>query len=273
MRLISMFALSAFSATAVAAPFTFKGSDTLAGVMTDAIQASGLQDEIQYVGGGSGKGEEAVVAGQQGIAPMSRELKKEAAAKAVAAGIELVGHAIALDGLGVFVNRANPIARLSLPELKAIFTCETTDWSAFPTAGKTGPIQAFRRDDNSGTTDTFKSIVGIKAFGACVTVLPETPDIANETAVNPNAIGYSGLSATRAGNRAVNIAKDAQSGAYTPTVQNVRSKIYPLSRKLYVYEAKGSYTLNSVESKLLPQLLDRSFMDPIVQQNDFITLD
>lgn len=75
MRLISAVALSTISASAFAAPFTFKGSDTLAGMMTDAIQAAGLAEEIQYVGGGSGKGEEAIVAGQQGIAPMSRELK------------------------------------------------------------------------------------------------------------------------------------------------------------------------------------------------------
>jgi hypothetical protein len=53
----------------------------------------------------------------------------------------------------------------------------------------------------------------------------------------------------------------------------VRKGLYPLARTLYVYEAKGSYTLNSAEAQLLPNLLDRSFLDPIVQQNDFITLD
>jgi phosphate transport system substrate-binding protein len=273
MRLISAVILSAVSSTAFAAPFTFKGSDTLAGMMTDAIQASGLQDEIQYVGGGSGKGEEAIAAGQQGIAPMSREIKKEALSKAKAAGIEIAAHPIALDGLGVFVNRPNPMSKLSLPQLKAIFTCEITDWSKLPGSGKTGTIEAFRRDDNSGTTDTFKSLVGIKSFGACVTVMPETTDIANETSTNPNAIAYSGLSASREGNRTVSISKTDDSGAYQPTVHNVRVKLYPLARTLFVYEAKGSYSLNAVESKLLPQILDRSFMDPIVQQNDFITLD
>ncbi|NBX17629.1 MAG: hypothetical protein EBR09_09710 [Proteobacteria bacterium] len=273
MRIISALALSAFSASALAAPFTFKGSDTLAGVMTDAIQAAGLAEEIQYVGGGSGKGEEAIVAGQQGIAPMSRELKKEAAAKAAAAGIEVVAHPIALDGLGVFVNASNPVTKLSLPQVKAIFMCEVTDWSKVAGSTRSGAIEVFRRDDNSGTTDTFKSIVGIKTFGACVKVLPETPDIANETATNANAIGYAGLSATRAGNRPLSLSKTDGAGSYLPTVHNVRVKLYPLARTLYVYEARGSYSLNTAELKLLPQVLDRSFMDPIVQQNDFITLD
>lgn len=273
MRTISILALSSISAAAAAAPFTFKGSDTLAGIMTDAIQAAGLQDEIQYVGGGSGKGEEAIVAGQQGVAPMSREMKKEAVAKALASGIELVAHPIGLDGLGVFVHKSNLTNKMSLQTVKAIFTCEITDWSKIPNSQKTGAIEAFRRDDNSGTTDTFKSIVGIKTFGSCVKVFAETTDIANETSTNPSAIGYSGLAATREGNRPLTLSKDDRSGAYLPTVHNVRAKLYPLARTLFVYEARGSYTLNSAESKLLLQVTDRSFMDPIVQQNDFITLD
>lgn len=273
MRLISSLLVTAISSSAFAAPFTFKGSDTLAGLMTDAIQAAGLAEEIQYVGGGSGKGEEAIVAGQQGIAPMSREMKKDAVSKATAAGIEVVAHPIALDGIGVFVNRANLVGKLSLPTIKAIFTCQITDWSKINGSMKSGAIEVFRRDDASGTTDTFKSIVGVKEFGSCVQVMKETTDIANETAINPNAVGYAGLSATREGNRPVTISKDDSSGAYLPTVHNIRKKLYPLARTLYVYESKGSYTLNAAELKLLPQVLDRSFMDPIVQQNDFITLD
>ncbi|NBO38815.1 hypothetical protein EBU99_09550 [bacterium] len=269
----STLALSVLSVSAFAAPFTFKGSDTLAGVMTDAIQAAGLQNEAQYVGGGSGKGEEALVAGQQGIAPMSREMKKEAFEKAVAAGIEPVAHAIALDGIGVYVNVSNKVNKLSLAQVKAIFSCEITDWAKLPSSGKTGTIEVFRRDDASGTTDTFKHIVGVKTFGACVKILNETADIASETVNNANAVAYAGLSAGRPGNRAVQLSKDDNSIAYLPTVYNVRNSLYPLARTLFVYEATGSYTLNSVESKLLPQLLDRSFLDPIIQQNEFITLD
>lgn len=273
MKFYGLLATCLLSSGAFAAPFTFQGSDTLAGIMTDAIQASGLQDEIQYVGGGSSKGEKALISGQQGIAPMSRAAKSDAIAKAAAAGIEVIAHPVGLDGLGVFVNKANTLGKLSLPQVKSIFTCEVTDWSVFPSSGLTGPIQAFRRDDVSGTTDTFKSIVGVKEFGSCVTVMAETADIAAETASNPLAIGYSGLSATRENNRPLTLSKDDRSGAYLPTVHNVRKALYPLARTLYVYEAKGSYTLNTAEAQLLTNLLDRSFLDPIVQQNDFITLD
>ena len=185
----------------------------------------------------------------------------------------MIAHPVGLDGLGVFVNSANNLPKLSLNQVKSIFTCDVTDWSAFPNSGLTGHIQAFRRDDFSGTTDTFKSIVGVKEFGSCVTVMAETADIAAETASNPLAVGYSGLSATRDGNRPLTLSKDERSGAYLPTVHNVRKALYPLARTLYIYEAKGSYTLNSAEAQLLPNLLDRSFLDPIVQQNDFITLD
>jgi phosphate transport system substrate-binding protein len=273
MRLLTTVCISALGSSAFAAPFTFKGSDTLAGVMTDAIQAAGLSDEIQYVGGGSGKGEEAIISGQQGIAPLSREMKKDAAAKAAAAGITPVAHPIALDGIGIFVNGTNAVGRMSLALIKSIFTCQVTDWTKVQGSSRSGTIEVFRRDDASGTTDTFKHIVGVKEFGACVKVVKETTDIAAETSSNPNAIGYAGESATRPQNRAVAVSKDEKSGAYLPTVHNIRKSLYPLSRTLYVYEATGNYKLNDAESRLLPQLLDRSFLDPIVQQNDFVTLD
>src|SRR5262245_8086254 len=102
----------ALSSAANAAVYSFQGSDTLAAVMSDAIIASGMNGEIGYTGGGSGKGEAAMVAGEQGIAPMSREVTADAIEKGRAAGVSFVARVIALDGLGIFVNRANALAGL-----------------------------------------------------------------------------------------------------------------------------------------------------------------
>jgi hypothetical protein len=48
---------------------------------------------------------------------------------------------------------------------------------------------------------------------------------------------------------------------------------YPLSRQLLVYEATGRRTPSRVEAELLDYLLDRSYMDPIIRDHDFHTLD
>lgn len=250
----------------------FSGSDTLGGVMTDAIIAAGLDQSIGYVGGGSGVGEKALANGEIGIAPMSRQMKPEAIAIAQAAGVTVLEHVIALDGVAVFVNGSNVTPGLDLNTLARIFSCEITSWAQVPGSGKSGAINAFRRDDLSGTTDTFKSLVGVKKFGACVTVVHETADIAEKTATDADAVGYAGLSAKNENNREVAISK-AGTAYVLPTAGTIRNETYPLSRKLYIYEASGARTPNQVEAQLLEQLLDRSFLDPIVQDHDFVTLD
>jgi phosphate transport system substrate-binding protein len=252
----------------------FKGSDTMAGILTDAIIASGLNTEITYEGGGSGLGETALVNGEQGIAPMSRPMKAEAVAALKAKGVTPVAHVLALDGIGIFVNESNTITGIDIATLKAIFTCKMTKWEQLPGSTKTGPIVAVRRNDASGTTDTFKNLVGVKDFGTCVTVMAETTDISTKTATDENAIGYSGATAKKDGNISLPVAVDVNSKYVPLNVSTVRSFEYPLARRLFIYEATGAKTPNSSEEKLLNSyLLDRSFLDPIVQDHEFYTVD
>lgn len=135
-----------------------------------------------------------------------------------------------------------------------------------------GKIQVYARDEFSGTTDAFKKLVGIKEFGDCVTVIPETSEIARRTATEKMSIAFSGLSGQRDANRILPLSTVAGDTAYLPTVQDVRTRRYPLARELYVYEASGSVQPSSAELELLDLLLDPSFINPILLDNDFITL-
>jgi phosphate transport system substrate-binding protein len=261
------------SSQALADAKAIEGSDTLYGLLSDAILGAGLEGELTYAGGGSGNGEKALVEGRQGIAPMSRAMKDDAIAKAKAKGIDVVPHKIALDGVGVFVNKSNPLEKIDMNSLRSIFSCRAGNWEDIPGSTKKGPIKVFRRNDASGTTDTFKSLVKIDAFGSCVTVLPETADISAITSKDSEALAYSGLSAGTDKNKALSVAADASATWYLPTIANIRTFNYPLSRFLYVYEAKGALVPSVAEAALLEKVLDRGFMDPIVQSNEFFTLD
>ncbi len=251
------------------AVLSLQGSDTMSGYMSDIIIASGLEASLVYQGGGSGLGEAALVAKTQHITAMSRAFKPEMLAKATAAGVKVEEYVVGLDGVGIFVNSANTTPSLTLAQVAKIFSCEITNWKDL--GGQDLAITAYRRNDNSGTTDTFKTLVGVKTFGACVKVLAETSDIAVTTATEASAVGYSGMSALREGNKDLALAKDASSKAYTPSPANIRSFIYPLARKLYVYAATGELT--PAEQTLLDNVLDRSFSDPILVDNEFFTVD
>lgn len=262
-----------FQASVFADVKAIEGSDTLYGLISDAILASGLEGDITYAGGGSGKGETALLQGRQGIAPMSRPMKDDAVAQAKAKGIEVVPHKIALDGVGVFVHGSNPLEKIDMNSLRSIFSCRAGNWEDIPGSTKKGPIKVFRRNDSSGTTDTFKSLVKIEQFGSCVTVLPETADVAAITSKDSEALAYSGLSAGTGKNKALSVATDDSATWYLPTIANIRTFKYPLSRYLFVYEAKGAVVPTASEAALLDKVLDRGFMDPIVQANEFFTLD
>lgn len=85
-------------AASSASALDMKGSDTLAEVTKDAVSLCGLATAINYVGGGSGTGQAAMVAGTQQIAPMSRELNGTAC---TANSNQLL---IGLDGISIITS-------------------------------------------------------------------------------------------------------------------------------------------------------------------------
>ena len=78
--------------------------------------------EIEISGGGSGTGISEATSGVLDIGMSSRGLKdneKEA----------LTGYEIALDGVAVIVNPANPLGNLTIEQVKDIFTGEVNRWN------------------------------------------------------------------------------------------------------------------------------------------------
>lgn len=266
----SLFVASSLHAQATA-PAQLSGSDTLFGAITRVINYAGLASQVQYIGGGSGVGETELRKGTQNVAPMSRPLSATAVQELQGKGVTVEQHVIGLDGVVALVKRTSAIAQIDVPTLRAIYTCEITDWSKVPGSGATGPIVAYRRNDASGTTDTFKTLVGVSSFGACTKPLDSTLDIRAVTSSNASAIGYSGLSGEGPDNKALAIGVAATGPFVVPSNKTIRDFSYPLARRLYFNAVSGGRTLTDVEQTLLELVLDRSVMDEILIENEFVT--
>ena len=78
---------------------------------------------VNYSGTGSGAGIEAVLNETVDIGLASRALKDEEKTNGA------VEHIVALDGVAVVVNPANPIENLTVDQIKSIYVGETTVWS------------------------------------------------------------------------------------------------------------------------------------------------
>jgi len=79
--------------------------------------------DIEISGGGSGTGINEATEGIIDIGMSSRNLKDEEKGALTATNI-------ALDGVAVIVNPANPITQMTIEQVRAIFTGEVTRWNA-----------------------------------------------------------------------------------------------------------------------------------------------
>lgn len=252
-------------------PELLRGEDALFGVVTDAINQAGLANLLIYVGGGDGSAEAALRSGTQAIAPMSRRFTTATINDLLNQGVTPVENEIGLDGVTLFVQDASALTQIDIPTIRAVYNCSITRWEDVPGSGQTGEIVVYRLDDRSGTTDTLKTLVGITAFGPCATIVATTWDIAFRTATEPNAIGYAALSGHTDGNRALALVSPFTGVPILPVEATIRDFSYPLARRLFISQATEARVPSDAEQQLLDAMLDRSFLDPILLANQFVT--
>ncbi|MCW5199889.1 phosphate ABC transporter substrate-binding/OmpA family protein [Desulfobulbus sp. F1] len=151
-------------------------------------------------------------------------------------------HVLALDGVAVIVNSANAaVSKLSFAQLADIFSGKLINWSKIGWAD--APISIQARDENSGTHDTFQSIVlGEKKMDGAAKRWDSNDNLSAAVNADTHAIGYCGLPYVKH-NKALGISDGGP--AVRPTVFTVATEDYPVSRRLYFYTPaapENSYT-------------------------------
>jgi phosphate transport system substrate-binding protein len=143
-------------------------------------------------------------------------------------------HVIALDGIAVIVNSQNPVSELSLLQLGRIFSGASTDWAGV--GGTSGTIHVYARDDNSGTWKFFNAAV-MRRYGTTLTAaarrIEKSEDLSAAVAQDLQGIGFIGLNYIGS-NKALALSVQGVE-ARAPTLCNVKTKEYLLSRRLYLY--------------------------------------
>jgi hypothetical protein len=126
------------------AALSLQGSDTLEEVTKDVIGVCSLGPLINYVGGGSGTGQAAMVAGTQQVAPMSRELNGTAC---TASASQLL---IGLDGLAIVASN-----QLFGDSLNQTPQDQTDDCSDSVSGGNSLPVPGCTAADGCTTPGTY----------------------------------------------------------------------------------------------------------------------
>jgi phosphate transport system substrate-binding protein len=216
---------------------TVKGSDTLLILgqrWAEIYMSQNPGVVIQVTGGGSGVGIAALINGSTDICEASRPIKPSEIDKLKerfnTTGVEIP---VARDGISIYLNEENKVSELTLDRLKGIYTGKITNWKEL--GGEDAKIVLYGRENSSGTYVYFKENVLTGAdFASQTQTLPGTAAIVNAVAKDKYGIGYGGAAYSK-GVKYCKVKKDSQTPGYEPTLENVKSGKYPISRYLYWY--------------------------------------
>ena len=224
------------------------GSDTLNNLMT--FWAKGFRKQypnvrIQVEGKGSSTAPPALIAGTAQLGPMSRPMKAEEIDEFEKKyGYKPSMVRVAVDGLAVYVSKDNPIEKLTLKEVDAIFSKTRKrggkDAKTWGDVGLTGdwaakPISLYGRNSASGTYGYFKEVALAKGdFKETVKEQPGSASVVQGVTEDRFGIGYSGIGYRTSGVKPLALSEKGDA-YFSTSSEDVLSGKYPISRYLYVY--------------------------------------
>ncbi|PIE23896.1 MAG: phosphate-binding protein [Planctomycetota bacterium] len=273
--------------TGVSGSLNSVGSDTLNNLMTlwaESYQKIYPNVKIQIEGKGSSTAPPALIEGTSQLGPMSRQMKsKEEDKFEKAFGYKPTKIPVAIDALAVFVHKDNPIEKLTLQQVDAMFSKgrkgglakAITNWGGAGLSGQwaSKPIRLYGRNSASGTYSYFKKQALFKGdYLNTVKEQPGSSAVVSSIASDPFAIGYSGIGYKTSGVKTVPLAKMAGERYYSTDPKDVYSGKYPLARFLYIYVNKApGKDLDPLTQQYLRFILSREGQT-IVEKDGYLPL-
>lgn len=214
------------------------------GILSEQFMEDNDGVTITYDATGSGTGIEAAATGTCDIGLASRNLKDAEVEKG------LTATTVALDGIAIIVNENCPVDDLTVEQIAAIFTGETTDWADF---GGKGAIACIGREAGSGTRDGFESIT--KTTDKCVLTqeLTSTGAVIAAVKSSENAIGYASFAAV-----------EGQTGIKVLTVEGVECTAENIVDGSYVIQRPFNL-VTATEGELSPAA--QAFFDYMLSED------
>jgi phosphate transport system substrate-binding protein len=195
------------------------------------------KEKIYVQGGGSSAGIQAVRTEAAQVGMSSRALMPDER--------DLIAVPIAYDAIAIVVHPRNPVANLSIDQIKRIFSGQMTNWSE--AGGRNHPITLVTREEGSGTRESFQHLLmGKTEISLAALVQDSNGAIRQVIADDPNAIGYISLGLVN------NQVKALKIDGVEANVENIKKGRYMFVRPfLFVF-------------KTHPQGLAKNFLDYIL---------
>jgi phosphate transport system substrate-binding protein len=257
------------------------GSDTMNNLMTlwgETFSRSYPNVRLQVEGKGSSTAPPALIEGTAQFGPMSRPMKPtEVDAFEKKYGYKPTEVRTSFDALAVFVNRDNPLEKMTIPQVDAVFSKTRRrgagqDITAWGQLGLTGdwanrPISLYGRNSASGTYGFFKEhVLSNGDFKDTVKEQPGSASVVQGITSDRHGMGYSGIGYRTSGVKAVALAEKEGGTFSSGSYEDVVAGTYPLSRYLYVYVNKApGKPLDPLAREFLKLVLSKQGQEVVVK--------
>lgn len=258
------------------------GSDTLAGLVSlwaEHFQRLYPHVKFQIQASGSATASQALTQGSASIGPMSRALSLTEIQRFTRQyGYPPTSLIVAVDAMGIYVEKNNPVEQLTLEQVDAIFSMtrfcggpesiKTWEQLGVTKYGSARNIQVFGRNSASGTYDLFKNLALCDGdYYTTVNEMPSSSSVLQSVASSIGGIGYAALGHGNTDVRALALGK-AGGPFYTPDATNIQAGHYPFSRYLYiVFNQAPNAPLPTLEKTFLRFILSEQGQDIVRQSN------
>jgi phosphate transport system substrate-binding protein len=179
--------------------------------------------EIEVEMGGSARGLSDARNGNADIGMVSRVMTDKEQ--------DVKGFPIARDGLGLVVNKDNPVTTLTEAQISDIFTGRIKNWSKV--GGRSTPIILINREDGRGSVDLFTQHFKL-AYSEipAQAVIGDNALVIDAVAAQPNAISYMSVITAESNAKAGGSVKLISLDGIAATRANILTGNYPLARPL-----------------------------------------
>ncbi len=233
--------------------------------------SAGTQAVINFAAHGSGTATPGLVEGKAAIGMASRPLN-DAETKLIderfkvpirAAGNE---HVLALDGIAVIVHPDNAVKQLTLEQIAKVFSGQIANWK--DVGGADRPVHVLRRNNDSGTYDTFNTLVlaPLKLKMSPEAAQYESSEtLSSDVSKDADAIGFIALPYINKNHALIIGSSCGITG--NPSAFTVKNEQYPLARRLYLY------TVGTPNEPVARELLKFALSDeaqPTIEDAEFI---
>ena len=257
------------------------GSDTMNNLMTlwgETFLKLYPNVKIQVEGKGSSTAPPALIAGTSQLGPMSRAMKPtEIDQFEEKYGYKPAQVRTSFDALAIYVNKDNPLAKLTLAQADAIFSKtrkrgarqNITTWGQLGLTGDWAnrPISLYGRNSASGTYGFFKEhTLGGGDYKDTVKEQPGSASVVQGVTEDRFGIGYSGIGYRTSGVKALMLAEKEGCAYSDGNYGDVTSGRYPLNRFLYLYVNKApGKPLEPIVRELVKVILSKEGQEVVVK--------